>query len=686
MKFSKLSTTYKTILSFVVLFFVLVFIFPRRAKFSYDYRKGTPWGYETLIAQFDFPILKTEEQIRVERANSDDYAIPYYRYSKDVTERCIKEVGNLDWGKYNYIKPSLLSSLNFLFSKGVADEGVKQGISDDKVSNQVVYIQKDKRAIKYPVAEIFNNTEAKRYLIEDTKKNFPKIDADSLFNKVGLYDIITPNLIYDKQTTELVHEESSDYISPTNGFVNAGKLIVSEGEIVTAEIAQILDSYKLEFENSIGYKGPKYLFWVGNVLLALLLVMLLALSLYYSNPDIFKETNRLSYLLVIFTLFTALAIFVEKINPKLLYMIPFSLSALYLQAFFQKKVILPMCIISLMPLLIFTHDGVILFIMYLVADVVTIYTFRFFNRGWEQFVNAAIIFVSLLITYFSFRMVEIVNGDIWGTILYLFIGSMLTVAGYPFVYLFEKMFNLISNSRLTELCDTNNELLRRLEHTAPGTFQHSLQVMNMADVAARSIDANSLLVRAGALYHDIGKIMNPLCFIENESLVAMEGTHSYHEGMSPKESAKEIIKHVSDGLELAEKYHLPDVIKDFILTHHGTTMTVYFYNKYINEGGNPDDVQDFTYNGKKPESKEQMILMLCDSIEAASRTLKEHSAKANSDFVEKIVSEKMGAGQFENNELSIKELNTIKEALKAYLGQIYHGRVVYPHRKSRVSR
>ena len=262
----------------------------------------------------------------------------------------------------------------------------------------------------------------------------------------------------------------------------------------------------------------------------------------------------------------------------------------------------------------------------------------------------------------------------------MFIGSMLNVAGYPLIYLFEKMFGLVSNSRLRELCDTNNPLLRDLEQKAPGTFQHSLQVMNMADACARAVEANVLLVRAGALYHDIGKMLNPTCFIENDSLSG-NGPH-YHDGLTPKESAIAIIKHVSDGLELAKEHNLPDLVTAFIKTHHGTSNTGYFYAKYLNEGGDPKDVDCFFYKGAKPRSKEQVILMLCDSVEAASRTLKDNSPETFSEFVENIVESKIIMGQLDDAELSIRQLNTVKDVLKSYLAQIYHERIAYPPRKN----
>ena len=675
-----MSINYRVLIPLVVLFLVLTLIFPRTAKFSYDYRKGSPWSHETLLAQFDFPILKTDEQIREEKSRSKPVVIPYYRYRQDIVDNCRKAAEGIDMGGYSYLRPLIVASMDGIYSNGVVpDEGVKlDGHSDP--SGAVLYIQKDKRAGKKPVSEVFKESEAKNRLLSDIAAKYPRINADSVLRSAGIYDFIAPNLEYDPKTTELVRSESSNQVSTTQGFVSAGQLIVSEGEIVTAEIAQMLDSYKVEYENSMGYGGPRILFWLGNAFIAFALVLLFFLMIYFLNRRLFMDHRKFWYLIFIFIIASVLALIINKFAPRCLYMVPFTLTALYLEAFFKNKVIFPICCVSFLPLLVFAENGVVLFVMFLLASIVAVFTFRFFNQGWQQFIMSGIVFVSILVTYFGFRMIDMVNDDPYMAVLYMFIGSMLIVAGYPLIYLFERMFNLVSSSRLRELCDTNNKLLRELEHKAPGTFQHSLQVMNMCDAAARAIDANVLLVRAGALYHDIGKMKNPLCFIENESM-SPKGVH-YHEHLSPKESARAIIKHVSDGLELAAENRLPDVIQDFILTHHGTSNTSYFYNKYLNEGGDPNDVSDFFYKGRKPQTKEQIILMICDTLEAASRTLKDNSAATFSVFVENIVASKMKIGQFDQADISIKDLNTVKETLKAYLSQIYHERVVYPQRKN----
>ncbi len=680
MKLPRVSVNYRVLIPLAVLFLILTIIFPRTAKFSYDYRKGSPWSHETLLAQFDFPILKTDEQIREERSRNKSVVIPYYRYRQDIVDDCRKAAEGIEMGAYSYIRPLILSSMAGIYSNGVVpDEGVKMDGHADP-SGAVLYIQKDKRAGKKPVSEVFKESEARNRLLSDVTAKYPKINADSVLRSAGIYDFIVPNLDYDPKTTELVRSESSNQISTTQGFVSAGQLIVSEGEIVTAEVAQMIDSYKVEYENSMGYGGPRILFWLGNAFIAFVLVLMFFLMIYFLNRKLFMDHHKFWYLIFIFIMASVLALIINKFAPRCLYMVPFTLTALYLEAFFKNKVIFPICCVSYLPLLVFAENGAVLFVMFLLASIVAVFAFRFFNQGWQQFIMAGIVFASLVVTYFGFRLVDMVNDDPYMALLYMFIGSMLIVAGYPLIYLFERMFNLVSSSRLRELCDTNNSLLRELEHKAPGTFQHSLQVMNMCDAAARSIDANVLLVRAGALYHDIGKMMNPLCFIENESM-SPGGVH-YHENLSPKESAKAIIRHVSDGLELAREHRLPEVIQDFIITHHGTSNTSYFYNKYLNDGGDPDDVADFFYPGRKPQTKEQIILMICDTLEAASRTLKDNSAATFSTFVENIVASKMKIGQFDEADISIKDLDTVKETLKSYLSQIYHERVVYPQRKN----
>ncbi len=659
-----------------IAFLLLVLLMPRNAKFAYDYRKGRTWKYETLYAQFDFPIYKTEEQMREERGEASSEAIPYYKFSDEITARNLRAVERLELGN---LRSAVVSSMRAIYQKGVmADEGSRRHSSSEP---DVIYVQRDKRAVKYPTSEVYRLTEARSRLLSDIAA-VSSANVDSLFRAVGVYDLLVPNLLFDEQTTDLVHAESATTVSPTSGYVNAGQLIVQEGEIVTAEIAQMLDSYKREFEANVGYLGPPALLLVGNLLIALAILVLLYLSIYFNNPRIFED-SRFPYLVVVFLLGAVASLILIRAGERFLLLFPFTLVALLLQAFMRNRVVVPVYVVSLLPLLIFSHDGVVLFVMYFVAGMVSILAFRYFNRGWKQFITALITFAVLALVYLGFRAADMVAGNVWRALLHLFIGSMATVAGYPLVYLFERLFNLVSNSRLIELCDVSNPLIRELEQKAPGTFQHSLQVMNMVDAAARAIGANADLVRTGALYHDIGKMNNPLCFVENESLVAREGVPKYHAGLTPEQSAHDIIRHVQDGVEIARKNHLPDAIVDFIRSHHGTTTTGYFYSQFLRDGGDPALAGEFRYPGIKPVSKEQIILMLCDSVEAASRTLKEFTPEAYSAFVERIVSGKMDEGQFDRADISISELGTVKETLKQYLAQIHHERIVYPKQKTK---
>lgn len=654
---------------------------PRTAKFNYDYKKGSPWPYETLVSQFDFPILKTEEQIRDERGQSASIVIPYYRYSEDAVSQAVKNVQSLDLGVYKNIRPAVVTRLEDIYTKGViSDAKVKLDHSSAKVSENLIYVQKNKRATQTALQEVYKVSEAKDQLVALVAKSYPSVNLDSLFRRSGVYNVIVPNLLYDKSMTELTHAESDDYVSPTLGYVKADEKIVSKGEIVTAEVAQMLDSYKEEYNKVYGYDGPRILLYLGNILIALALCVILYLCIYYSNRWVFNYWSRYVFLLFIF-LFAAVVTFImQAVAPQLMYMIPYPVFALYLLAFVRKKVVMPIYMVILLPLLIFSGNGMELFVMYLVAGAVTVETFGYLSKGWQQFINALVIFGVEILVFLGFRLIDVgSNAGWWLDAIQIFVGSMLTVALYPLIYLFEKIFNLVSSTRLVELADTNNALLQELQAKAPGTFQHCIQVMNMVDYVGRAVDANVPLLRAGALYHDLGKMQNPLCFIENESL--SPGAARYHEGKTPMESAADIIRHVDDGLAIADEHRLPAELKDFIRTHHGTSATAYFLNQYLNEGGDPANTSAFCYHGKKPATKEQVILMICDSIEAASRTLKEFTPEAFDRFVEGIVGSKEKAGQLEDADITIHELGQVKAMLKTYLQQMYHGRVAYPKRK-----
>lgn len=674
---------FKVYLPLMALFLVLVFMMPRSPKFNYDYRKGSPWLYSTLVAQFDFPVLKTEAQLVEEREKAGSVYVPYYRLDGKTASKSINAVSSLDLGSMSDVKVHLSDALTALYSKGILSPSsglVTEDLSTDP--DALIYVQKDRRAVKVPLSEVFTLEGANDYVREYLARACPDCNVDSLYSAAAVSSLIVPDLVFDQQTTDLIHEESINYISPTQGVIRAGQVIVSEGEMVTAEIEQLLDSYRAEFNTSVGYGASRSFMWIGNVLIAFFIVLVLFLAICYCNFRIFDEFNKYLYLLMIFMLAAVGSSIVARTDASLFYLMPFTLISLYLLAFFTKRVVFSVYFISLLPMMIFAPNGVELFVMYLVAGSVAMLVFGFFNRGWLQFVTALIVFAVMTVVWGAFRLIDGVEGlKEYHTVFDMALGSLLSVAGYPLIYLFEKIFKLVSNTKLAELSDTNNKLLRMLADKAPGTFQHALQVMNLADDAARSIDANVLLVRAGALYHDIGKINNPQCFTENEN----PGV-KYHADLSPKESAQEIIRHVSDGLVLADKYGLPDEIKGFISSHHGTSCTAYFMTQYLNAGGNPDEVSEFYYDGIRPVTKEQVVLMICDSVEAASRSLKNYSAESISSLVDAIVDGKANEGQFAESDISLRELSILRTEIKSYLQRMYHSRVSYPKRQVRTGK
>lgn len=667
----KSSFRWKAVIPLVVSFAVLMVLVPRTAKWGYDYSKGQAWRYETLVAQFDFPLLKTTEQIAKEKADLSSTVIPYYKMSTEVVGESFRKIEGMSFADVPGLKSSLVRHLSDIYNKGIIPE-----IQDNV---ELIYVQKGKRAEKVPVSEVYLLPQARIALLHEVSTDCPEVNVDSIIRSKSIYDLLAVNLVYDEQITALVHSQTQSMVSTTSGFVNAGTIIVNNGELITAEVAQMLDSYKAEYEQSYGYDKPLAAIWLGNALLVLGILICLYFAIYFSNAMIFKDYNRYLYVVVVFTLIASVELILIKFAPQWIFIFPFSVAALYLQAFFRTRVIYPVYIATLLPLLLFAENGAAVFMMYLVSGVITLYVFKHFSKGAKQFIAASINFVCTAVLFSAFVIIGVINVDYLPTLGLLCIGSILQVALHPFVYLLERSFNLVSSTRLQELSDTSNELLRQLEQKAPGTFQHSLQVMNLASAAARAINADEILIKAGALYHDIGKIKNPLCFVENESLTSTDA--KYHADITPLQSAQDIIKHVTDGVELAQAHKLPSVITDFIRTHHGTTCVSFFYDKYLKEGGDPELKKEFLYPGPTPTTKEQVILMLSDSIEAASRTLRDYSQESISALVDRIFAYKIEDGQLEQADITLKEIDTIKIVMQTYLGQMYHERIKYPKRK-----
>ena len=671
MKGNRLPGNIGTYVLFGLLFVVVLMLIPRKARFNYEYAKGAQWRYETLTAAFDFPILKTESQLLQDKDAADADSKLCFKYDYEVMRRALVEAESLSFSPEK--KGKIIEILAEIYSRGVIE---KDQVPED---TKVIMIRKSNHYDEQVASEVYTTASACNALYEKMFHNYPTaLNIDLELNKFGAYDLVRPNLLRDEEGEMLLASyRGEETVSPTIGFISAGQEIVAHGEVITSDTFQILESYKAEYNRSVAYSGSRIQLWLGNALFALLFCILVFLSVLYCTPELFQKPSKLLYFLFIICIAVTAALLIGKPRTAYLFMVPFTLFCLYLLPYFSRSLVMLSYCLVLMTIPLFVTGGWEVFIIYLVAGSVTIYGFGLLKKSWHQFLLALGVFAFMLVTYLAFRLLE-GSLDSFSTdhFIFLFIGAFLPVAGYPLNFLFEKIFGLVSPARLEELCDPNNKLLQELSMKAPGTFQHSLAVMNMADAAARSIDADVPLIRAGAMYHDIGKLANPLCFIENETLGA-----KYHANLSVEQSAAAILHHVPDGLDLAHKYKLPQVICEFIETHHGQSCTGYFYSKYINEGGDPADKSMFTYKGRKPWTREQAILMLCDSIEAASRTLDDNSPETFDAFVEKMVRAKIDDGQMDETVLTLKELMTIKAVLKDYLGRLYHARIVYPASK-----
>lgn len=677
MKNKKFPRGYKVYLPLILMLIFFVFMLPRSPRFGYEYKKGEYWMYETLYAEFDFPILKTDKQLEAEKDHVKNTRIPYFNINVDAVDSALARLHRMpSFGNDTSGLQLEDSILTFMYSKGIFDS---KGLNQCKEEKECAVVLDDFKEVKLPVQEVFTVESATEYL-KSALRTAEAADVDSIYVAMDLKSLVIPNMEYNQNLTDDKFNERMYHPSSTSNYISRSQVIVEKGELITDQIANLLDSYKAEFDRSVGYSGTSAAMWTGLIIVALIMVVIFFFTLYFCEYRIFTQYNRYLYVLLLYVLFSTITFVMAREEVDVYYMIPYSLMAMYMMAFFRKGFVMIMYFITLLPLLIATSGTVSVFFIQLVAGFMGIYVYQKLDKGWLQFVGSFAIYLIMITVWLGFCLIFDNLGD-WHILLYLALSAGLAIAGYPLIYLFERLFMLVSSAKLVELSDTSNTLLRMLADKAPGTFHHSLQVMNLSDAAARAIDANIPLVRAAALYHDIGKITNPQCFTENEA----PGV-KVHEGLSPRESAQLIIRHVADGVALAEKHRLPKVLKDFIVTHHGTTCASYFYTKYLNDGGDPNDVADFYYDGVKPRTKEQVILMISDAVEAASRSLKDYSKESISALVDRIIDGKAGDGQLSEAEISLKELSIIREVMKTFLQQVYHSRIEYPKRKAPVKK
>jgi len=661
----------KIYLSLLVVLVVSVLLFPEEGKFKYSYQSGRPWVYETLLSPIDFPILKTEQELLAEKEEKASQVLPYFEYDNAVANVQVQRLRRLPGrdSVNNHLLYFIIESLYNMYSVGILPA------MDEVSTGGTIVIQRDKRAQEVPVSEVYTRKKAEDYIKYYLSISFPSLSPDSVYSAYKIGDYIVPNLIYDQTRTDLFHKEAVDYISPTKGMVYAGQLIVSQGEIVTTEIEQMLDSFKREYELSYGYAESILGLRTGHFILCLLIVASLFAVIYFTRKEIIQQRRTLYFILTLYVFLGVLTMIVHRFGVDNLYIVPYPVFAIYLMIFFKRRYVFPIYTVMLLPLLFQADGGVELYMMNLTGGIIAIVSFKYFNKGWAQFLNSLFIFIGMSLVYIGFQL----SGD--GTltlfdpkdIFSIAVSSLLVIAAYPVAFIFERVFSLVSHFRLLDLSDTNNKLLRELAQKAPGTFQHSLQVSNLAFEAAREIGADMILTRVGALYHDIGKMNNPQCFVEN----APAG-FNYHKGLSPEESAQQIIRHVDDGVEIARKHKLPEVVIDFIRTHHARTVTFYFYAQYCNAGGDPENREPFMYHGELPTTKEQVIVLMADAVEAASRSLKDYTPESISALVDSIISKRLSDSQLVEADISIKEVEIVKRMFKERLEQVYHERIAYP--------
>ena len=662
--------------SLAMAFVIMMVFFPNEGKFKYEYHKGRPWMYETLVAPIDFPILKTEAELLAERDEAAAKVIPYYICDNNVQQKQLASLAHLQvrYAIPSNIEKEIASTLQHIYEIGIIPDNAE---ASDSRTNYVI-VQKEKRTIEQLQSELFTVSSGIQYMKSDLELNMPQYNADSLFSVYSLEGLVQPNLIFSQQNTDLLHKDAVNYISPTKGMVYTGQLIVTEGETITAEIEQLLDSYKAEYEFSYGFTGSMWQLYVAHAIILLMVLMLVYVTIYFVNFDILTENNRFNFILLVVILAFLATVFARRFDAHFMFTVPYAVFALYMMAFFRNRLVFPIYMILLTPILVISEYGVEIYLMNVVAGGIALVSFSFLYRGWLQFLNSFIIFIGMVVMHIAFRFMEsgTFEGINYTIFMLIFCNAFLVVAAYPVVFLLEKIFSLVSVATLKDLSDTNNALLQELARKAPGTFQHSLQTANLAERAVMAIRGNSRLVKVGAMYHDIGKISNPQCFIENQA----PGVN-YHKDLSPKESAQEIIRHVAAGVEIARKHNLPQIVIDFITSHHGRSQTGYFYTQYCNNGGDPSDIDAFTYQGTLPTAKEQVVVMMADAVEAASRTLKDYSAESITKLVDSIASQRISDSQLAMADISIKEINIVKAVFIKHLKEIYHARIAYPAKK-----
>lgn len=659
---------------------LVVYMLPKRASFKYDFQIGKPWKHDNLLAPFDFAILKSNDVLSKEKEVIQQNFAPFYQFNnKTLPQKLDHFKGKLAQEMHvdaperdrDFLKKFQLGvrALTEVYTMGIVDMYPDHELHKEQLVIQLINGEKvEERAL----SAFYTLATASRKM-EEIVTMRKSLENDSL-NMLGLLEAeLAYNVIYDKEKTETQILQLTDNLSLTTGKVEKDEGVILRGEIVDQIKFQKINSLKEVYNKTIGETGNVWIgFGQGIIVLICLIAMLLFMSLFIQ--DLFTQFSKVSFLIICVLLAVLLTKAINELEVFSIYLVPLCIIPIVLKAFYDYRVALFVHLVILMVLGLLVSKPFEFLTMQGIAAMAVLFKLGQIKKRSQFFVSAAIVFVSYVVVYFAFTIIQ--DGGVsqieYIDFAWLAGSAMLTLFAQPFIYMVEKLFGFVSETTLMEMADTNNILLRDLASKAPGTFQHTLQVANLAESCIQQIGGNALLIRAGALYHDIGKMKQPKFFIENQH----NGLNPHNE-LSPEDSADIIIQHVRDGVELARKHGLPDMIIDFIKTHHGTTRTEYFYRKAKEK--DPEISEDiFKYPGPAPTTREMSVLMMCDSVEAASRSLKEYSKETISNLVDGIIDHQMKLNQFNNADITFRDISVLKKVLKRKLLDIYHVRVEYP--------
>ena len=655
---------------------IIVWLMPRNSTTNFKIERGKPWVYTELSAPFDFPIYKSDDVVKAERDSMMRQYEPYFIMNSEIAGKHIRQF----YKDYNKGIPGLTDDylsivanrLRELYGKGIMNNTDFTRLHQD--SSRMIRIINGKDAASAAVSDLYSVASAYEQIFQDESLAKHK----DILQKCNLNDYISSNLTYDKERSEASLNELRNSIALASGIVQRGQKIVDRGDIVDKKTYNILMSYKKETERREEGKKGLSLVIVGQVLYVMILIACFTIYLTLFRKDYFEKARSTAMLYSLIVLFTVIASLMVEHSVLHVYIVPFAMVPIFIRVFMDSRTAF-MAHFTMITICACILQHPLEFIcVETVAGLTAIFSLRELSSRSQLFWTA--VFVTFASALANLSLEWIRNSDILKLSLseynYIVINGILLFCSYPLLYLIEKTFGFTSNITLIELSDMNKTLLRKMSEVAPGTFQHSIQVGNLAAEIANKIGAKSQLVRTGALYHDIGKMMNPVYFTENQSGV------NPHEKLGAIDSAQMIISHVTEGVKLAEKYNLPNTIRDFISTHHGLGKTKFFYIQYKNTHPNEDiDELLFTYPGPNPFTKEQAILMMADTVEAASRSLPDYTEKTIRELVNKLIDAQVAEGYFKDCPITFRDIAYAKTVLIEKLKTIYHTRLSYPELK-----